>query len=328
MARLRKSPGTPTHLGSYELSGSLEGVSWGKRVVRMLRVRNVPDGDLAPLRDLTELVQLEVEHAVGVDLSPLAGLPVDTLALRDVHDVDLAPLANLPELELLLLSDVSNCRVPERLTLSPSLTNLVVVIDAPGLSGEIVRELAAAIDWPRLTQLHALAFSVGGNYPVPAIELDVGFLRQIPRLQFLDLPVGVWPAPDGPALLEPPFDAVPPSLGGMRVTSWDPETTGRLIIEHLGWEAAVYGRPDAPVDPPWTPLGSDRRWTAYGRLVDVLTEHADEYGAAEAAEALIAAADPALHARLDFDPESNGTGINAQTRDDLEAALALLGISG
>jgi hypothetical protein len=252
---------------------------------------------------------------------------VDTMVLRDVSDVDLAPLANLPHLQALSLADVTECRVPDRLALPPSLEHLSVVIDAPSLTGAIVRDLVEAVDWARLTQLRALVLSVGGNSPLPAIELDFGFLRQIPRLEFLDLPVGVWPAPSGPALLEPPFDAVPPSLGGMRVTSWDPETTERLLLEHCGIQAAVYERPGPePAPPPWTPLDFDGGWTVYGRLVDVLTGHDSEYDAADAAEALIASTDPALHARIDFDPESNGTGIGASTREDLIAALALLGI--
>ena len=89
----------------------------------------------------------------------------------------------------------------------------------------------------------------------------------------------------------------------------------------------MYERPGPePAPEPWTPIGFDGGWTVYGRLVDVLAEHGSEYDAAEAAEAMIAAADPALHARLEFDPESNGTGINASTREDLVTALALLGI--
>ena len=38
------------------------------------------------------------------------------------------------------------------------------------------------------------------------------------------------------------------------------------------------------------------------------------------------AADPALEKRLDFDPESSGTGIMASSREDLEAALRILGV--
>jgi hypothetical protein len=37
--------------------------------------------------------------------------------------------------------------------------------------------------------------------------------------------------------------------------------------------------------------------------------------------------DPALLRRLDFDPEANGTGIAARTREDLEAALRILGLT-
>jgi hypothetical protein len=37
--------------------------------------------------------------------------------------------------------------------------------------------------------------------------------------------------------------------------------------------------------------------------------------------------DPALLRRLDFDPEANGTGILARSREDLEAALRILGLT-
>ena len=126
MAKLRKAPGTPAHLGIYELSGPLDGVSFGNRAVRKLRVRNVSaatEDTLAPLRELPELRRLELEHVSGVDLAPLAGLALDTLVLRDVRDVDLAPLADLPHVQLLLLVDIADCRVPERLALAPSLLN-------------------------------------------------------------------------------------------------------------------------------------------------------------------------------------------------------------
>ncbi len=249
---LRKAPGTPAHLGIYEVSGALDDIAFGRRVVRHLRVRNVTTKHgLERLGELPELRHLELDNVAGLDLAPLAGLPLDTLVLRDVRDLDLAPLADLPDLELLLLVDLADCRVPERLPLSPSLLNLGVVIDGPGLSGEIVKQLVAAIDWPALSCLDRLGFSVGGNEPLPAVEIDVGFLKQIPRLGFLDLPAGVWPAPDGPALLEPPFDAVPPSLEAMRVTAWDPEATEQLILEHLELESvAVYARPTKPQPAP------------------------------------------------------------------------------
>jgi hypothetical protein len=160
MTKLRKAPGTPARLGIYELSGPLDGVSFGNRVVHQLRVRNVSgatEAALAALRELSELHQLEFERVCDLDLAPLAGLPVDTMVLRDVSDVDLAPLANLPHLQALSLADVTECRVPDRLALPPSLEHLSVVIDAPSLTGAIVRDLVEAVDWARLTQLRAHA---------------------------------------------------------------------------------------------------------------------------------------------------------------------------
>ena len=49
-------------------------------------------------------------------------------------------------------------------------------------------------------------------------------------------------------------------------------------------------------------------------------------GGLELAERKIRAVSPELLARLDFDPESSGTGIMAAARKDIEAALRILAI--
>lgn len=83
MGSLRTAHGTPTALGSYEIGGSLADLVPGRRTVRMLRVRGLTgaaDEGLRPLRDLPDLRELTLD---GVDLAPLAGLPLEHLAVRD-----------------------------------------------------------------------------------------------------------------------------------------------------------------------------------------------------------------------------------------------------
>jgi hypothetical protein len=89
--------------------------------------------------------------------------------------------------------------------------------------------------------------------------------------------------------------------------------------------AAVFGTPK----PPWTITGPDEGlWTVYGSLLrEERGEHDDtEYDAHLRAIRRLRQADPALLQRLNFDPESTGTAINAPTRDDLETALRILGL--
>jgi hypothetical protein len=58
-----------------------------------------------------------------------------------------------------------------------------------------------------------------------------------------------------------------------------------------------------------------------------LTSDKTEHDALRAARKTLKEADPQLLRRLDFDPEADGTGIMARTREDLVAALAILGIA-
>lgn len=325
MATLRKAPGTPTALGSYEIGGSLAGLAPGRRTVRMLRVRGLTGASgegLRPLRGLPDLRELTLDELDGVDLAPLAGLPLELLSVRDSRTLDLAPLAQLPALELLLLYDVADCRAPGRLTLPETLAHLTVIVDGP-----LVEALVHAIDWARLTNLFVLKLGVSDRH-APPIELNLGFLQALPQLGLLDLGTAIRPARTGPRLLEPPFDALPPRLGQLRVSAPDPEAaTARLERHRAELAVAVYPCADEP-EPPWTPAEVSRGWTAYGRLLDAFPHAPDEYAAADAAEAALHTHDPALHRRLDFDPEQDGTGISAGSREDLDAALAILGVRG
>jgi hypothetical protein len=329
VAGLRKAPGTRSELGSYEISGSLDGLEPGRRTIRMLRIRKLTGATaegLHPLRALPELAELTLDDADGVDLSPLTGLALDTVLIRGAKDVDLGPLAGLPRLEALLLTDLDRCRVPERLTLPEPLRHLSVIIDAPGLDGAVIRALVDAIEWGRLPHLGALKLGVGGHHVLPPVQLELGFLRELPQLGLLDLGTGIWPAPDGPSLL----DALPPRLGQLRVGAEDPDATAALLEQHRPELAvAVYhrARPE-DVEPPWTPAPVANGWTVYGSLHAVFPGLPDEYAAAEAAETRLRQRDSALHRRLDFDPEQGGTGISAPTREELHAALAILGLHG
>ena len=95
----------------------------------------------------------------------------------------------------------------------------------------------------------------------------------------------------------------------------------------------VYQRHAFEQDTAWEISEHEERWLAYGSLIDMpaIADAPDpdaiastEYDALGVAEATLRTADPALLDRLDFDPESSGTGIEAPTREDLERALNLL----
>ena len=76
------------------------------------------------------------------------------------------------------------------------------------------------------------------------------------------------------------------------------------------------------------PESSVREWSTYGSLWDAMDAGDDEteYDAMKAAMAKLRAVDPQLLASLDFDHESDGTGITAPTREALERALRTLGV--
>ena len=329
---LRRARGTPPELGIFEVSGSLDGIELGGRVVKVLRVRRMDSETvegLEPLRRLPDLREVELVHVTGVDLSALAHLGVERLTLQEVRGLDLAALEDLPKLRYLQVFNFAECRVPERLRLAASLENLLVANDARDLSGAPVKRMIEAIDWEGLPNLFGLVLSVGGMEMLPAIEVDVGFLRHLTGLRLLRLDQGVWPAAGGPTLFEPPFDALPPNLQTIRITAWDPPRAERALRAR-GLAAAVYGRPaEQEILRSWTPVETSDAWTMYGSLSAVFDDDAfaDEYAAAAEAERRLHAADAALPDRIDFDPESAGTGIAARSRDDLDRVLRILGIN-
>jgi hypothetical protein len=126
----------------------------------------------------------------------------------------------------------------------------------------------------------------------------------------------------------------------LRLDAWEPEPLCAALQAYLGIDPGDVGaRPSVyqryaytEPAPPWTireyPDGDG--WGVYGSLLrSEAGEHEDgtEYDACRRARRRIGQANPALLKRLDFDPESAGTGIAAATREDLEAALGILGLA-
>ncbi len=338
VGKLRKVPGAAPETGMYAASGTLEGVSPGRRVVRSLRVRRLDassvDG-LAPLAGFADLEYLELEYLTGVDLGPVADLPAGvTIDLRELRGVDLAPLAQLRSVDGLQLLNVGDdCGVPQELVLPRSLRSLMCVNDARGLSGGPIKGLVEAIDWAGLPDLRTLDAGVGGNEPLAAIELDLGFLRLLPNLERLDLTHGVWHDGRGPSPLQAPFEGLSRKLTWLRVDAWEPAPLKAQLTEYLGgrFVPTVYQRyGPQPAAASWTVHASSdgELWHTYGSLYDLFDGRAGEVegDALKEARRRIRAVDRGLLARVDFDQESSGTGISAPSRADLDAVLAILGV--
>jgi hypothetical protein len=320
--------------GVYEISGSLDGLAARGRVVEMLTVRRLgPDSaeGLRPLVGFRELRRLHLERITGVDLSPLAELDLEILDIQQAEQLDLAPLAMLEGLWLLQLISLRGCRAPKRLTLPASVRSLSLGFDAPKFPGEELEALIEAIDWPRLADLQELYLD-GSDSGGPAAEVDLGFLRHLRRLERLRIELGVWHRGPEPSPLEPPFAGLPTTLRHISLDAWKPEPLKAALQEHLPAASVVvlqrYGVDDGE---PWEilpPGDGDDEWCAYGSLWDAMGAGDDEteYDALQAARKRIRAADPDLLPRLDFDHESDGTGISARAREDLERALGILGL--
>jgi hypothetical protein len=135
---LRRVPG---EFGAYAITDSLDGVKPGRRIVRDLIVSRIGAGTregLRPLAGFERLRALELDRMVGVDLAPLS-------ALRS--------------LQTLRLFDLKECFASQPLIL-PSLRELTVILDRPGLVGASVRALLEAIDASELPQLCVLDIAV------------------------------------------------------------------------------------------------------------------------------------------------------------------------
>jgi hypothetical protein len=335
---LRRDGGPRGAEGAYYATGALKGITGsGKRIVRALALRRLcPGEDLAVLRSFGDLKTLELEHVRDVDMCPLAGLGIEHLTITEATGIDLAPLAELAQLRSLILGNMHDIDVP-RLRLAPSLRLLVVLNDDPELTGQPVRQVIESIDWSRLTELRSLSLRVGGLYEMPSIEVDFGFLRCLPHLESLDMYAGLRHIGPSPSPTAPPFDGLSRKLTVLRIVGDEPAAVREALCAYLGADPdnpqtsiVVSGGEDGDQRAPtasWTITGPiDGIWTTYGSLhrAENGTAEDTEYEACKRAEERLLTRDAALIERLDFDPESAGTGIMAKSREDLERALKLL----
>jgi hypothetical protein len=334
---LRKLGGTFGDQGAYGASGTLAGITGpGKRTVTSLELRRMgADENLSVLASFTQLERLELSHMNGVGLSPLVGLGVKSLTILDSVGLDLRPLAQLPALEFLVLGNLDGCVSPT--ALSPTLVLLVVINDDPALTGQPLREFVEAIDWTGLPALRSLSLRVGGLYEMPPVEVDLGFLRSLPALERLDAVTGLRHSGPDPSPLEPPFAGLSKQLTVVRIEAWDPAPVRAALHRYLGsdpddvesglsvMQRYAFEEPEQP----WTIRAHDGNWLTYGSFFrEEAGAHDDtEYDALRRAKARLRAADAALLRRLDFDPESAGTGVSAARREDLESALRTLGLT-
>ena len=340
---LQKLPGRPAELGMYRLTGNLTELKGpGRRVVRDLEVLNVdgPPDALDGLASFVDLRRLGLSGIDGMRLEPLARLKLTTLGINDSRGLGLEPLAALDRLEQLLLSGLEDCEVPARLALPASLRYLALVSDSAGATPRVISALVDAIDWSSLVGLEMLDIRAGGAHAVAPVRVNLRFLRHLPNLKRLEVPAGVIHTGADPSPLEPPFDGLSRKLEWLRIEGDDPERLQAQLQQYLpSTFPVVYPRPpypdgDAPIDVgAWEilqpdPQVSDAPWQTYGSLADALTGNdlAVEHDALEVAEAKLKAADPERFARLEFDPEADGTAIYARSREDLEWVMGTLGL--
>ena len=169
----------------------------------------------------------------------------------------------------------------------------------------------------------------------------LSFLRELPELRILRMEQGIFHDGPEPSPLEPPFAGLSRNLTWVRIDAADPEPL-RMALEEImarpaptdsgPYGVTVYDRP--PPDQRSAPgewavhAYDDGGWGVYGSLYEALDcDDETEYEAADRAQRRLRSADAKLAKRLDFDPESNGTGLYAESREDLEAALRLLGLT-
>lgn len=286
------------------------------------------------LAAFADLETLELKHVHDVDLSALAGLDLKRLSIWDFSSVNLEPLGQLPALEVLRIGNFRNVAVPH-LALARSLVGLTIVNDDPDLDGRPVEQVVNAIAWPRLRGLQALTVRIGGLYESRPIEVDLGLLRSLQVLDHLVLAPGVHHVGAQPSPLEPPFDGLPKRLTYVRAEVVDPDATQSALRAYLGEQAGLSLKPLRVVREPsrsWVihELPDSEGWATYGSFAREDRGALDdtEHDALRRAKRRLRAADAQLLRRLEFDPESAGTGIYAASRDDLNAALTILGLGG
>jgi hypothetical protein len=343
MSPLRKLPRRPPESGMYEAVGALDGLVPGRRVVKDLEVRRLDgrqsEAGLTPLTAFGDLTILTMTDVRDVDLTPLRELDLMFLRIEGAAAVDLGRLEGLRPglraLQLLLLDE--DCVVPPRLVLPPTLEQFVIGDRGAARNGPQVAAVLDAVDWSALSDLKMLNIRVGG-IGEPLVEVDLGFLRELPKLDNLWV-TGVRHIGPAPSPVEPPFDGLSRGLQRVIFEAADPgaaEAAMRRYVTVSDDELQISVRPlstavAGEAEPPWTitePIETGGHWFTYGSLADHAGDgrESTEYDALTAARRALRAADPALLRRLDFDPESSGTTILATSRDDLATALSILGI--
>lgn len=340
-ASLRKRPGTLPEDGIYDVTGSLDGIQPGRRIVKHLEVRRLGGYTAEGLRPLTafeDLRELDLVHTSDLDLTPLTELRLEGLSIDTGERLDLSPLSSMTDLVGLLLFDLVDCGVPDVLSLPATLRQLTIGVDGANRTGDPVRMLVNAIDWSGLPKLRSLALSVGGNEPLRPIEVDLGFLAELRELEDVDIRFGVWPDPRRPSPLDPPFEGLPRTIKSVSIESWTPDIVAAELSRYLDTNRVlVHQRYSIPTERcPWAidpPEPGQAEWSMLGSLYDAFDgrdrerELATEEEALQAACRRIRVADAALLTRLDFDRDSSSTLITAPSRDDLEATLRLLRIA-
>ena len=337
--KFQKVPGRPAELGMYRLSGNLSELDGpGKRVVRDLEATRVegPSTALEVFVAFPDLQRLGLGGIDGMRLDPLATLGLQSLAVSGGRNLDLAPLSAFAGLRRLLLSGLEHCRVPDHLVLPASLRSLVLFTQTPEGEPDVVAALLRSIDWSALPDLQELDIRAVGAL----LRVDLGFLRELPNLERLDLPSGVVHDAVGPSPLEPPFEGLSCKLQWLRIEGDEPDRLTALLNAYLPAPcAAVIPRPDygdagartgegewAIIEP--DPEDPESGWQVYGSLADAFEDvpFDEEHEACKLAKARLQTADPERASRIEFDPEADGTGIYARSREDLEWALARLGL--
>jgi hypothetical protein len=322
---LRRVPGTDLDQGMFMASGSLRGLEPGRREVLDLTVGRGAE-TLEPLAAFKDLRWLCLERVEDVNLLPLTGLTLESLECRDLTGVDLGPLAAMTTLRSVSLTGLHDCPVPGRLVLPGSLERLE--IGSLGGDAGNIAELVRAIEWPVLENVRILSLT---GTPDAYVDADLSLVRYLPRLESV-LVRSVRHRGAAPSPLEPPFEGLSAALRWISFEPVDREAALAVLrVRFPGAELKIgqWVEEDETVEP-WTvraPTSDVPEWATYGSIADLPAFHdyEEEYEAMQAARKLIRAADPALARRLDFDPESNGTGISAPTHRDLLKALEIIG---
>lgn len=336
---------------AYEVKGSPREVKFGRRRIADLTVRSVHDdrNALSPLADLADLRFLRLERVSSVDLSPLAGLGIESLEIAEVSHLDLEPIADLPALDALVLQSISECTVPNPWPLPASLRALSFSSFGAKAPASMVAELLSAVAWEALPQLVLLDIALGDGSPGAPLRHDFSFLRHLPLLESLSLWQGVRHSGENPSPLEPPFSGLPRGLRRVHVAVAEPAVVEPALMTYLGWSSwpadagpgvvELEPLPDPAPDPtpgdsrgsfmPHPPDANGEPWSMYGSVYDALDDPdvATEYDALELFKKRLATSDPKLLSRLEFDQEADGTGIEAPTLAELQSVRRHLGFT-